>query len=151
MCFSSCAFVSGGVAISNVSRKDFDTDTRASSGHGKNQSIVHELYSEGNLRARSRNLEPTGEKESTTCKQSRTRLMQKFHSSSMDGSSPLVPCSFMYTFLLSRAITSFSSLAMRPATSPVERSMFMYSRKFSDLISASVRMKVTLLPPGPAS
>jgi len=38
------------------------TLTKASSGHGKNQSIVHSLKRAGNFRALSLNFYPTGEK-----------------------------------------------------------------------------------------
>lgn len=42
------------------------TDTRASSGHSWNQSMAVQLTTAGNLLARTRRVEPTGEKQSTT-------------------------------------------------------------------------------------
>jgi hypothetical protein len=42
--------------------KLYDTLHKASSGHGKNQSIEHSLKRAGNFRALSLNLLPTGEK-----------------------------------------------------------------------------------------
>jgi len=48
------------------------TEIRASSGHGKNQSIQHSLKRAGNFLALSLNLDPTGEKQSTICKLSLT-------------------------------------------------------------------------------
>ena len=44
------------------------TDLSASSGHSWNQSICVQLTTAGNLRPRTRNVEPTGEKQSTTLK-----------------------------------------------------------------------------------
>jgi hypothetical protein len=44
-----------------------------------------------------------------------------------------------------------SSLAISPGISPVASILLIASRKLSDLISASVKMKVTYLPAGPAS
>lgn len=44
------------------------TLTNASSGQGKNQSIVHSLNRAGNLRDLSLNFYPTGEKHNTICK-----------------------------------------------------------------------------------
>ena len=43
-------------------------------------------------------------------------------------------------------ISSISSLAKRLGTSPEERTLFMYSRNDSSLISLSVKMKVTPFP-----
>ncbi|KAL2297868.1 hypothetical protein Nmel_016434 [Mimus melanotis] len=42
------------------------TDTRASSGHSWNQSMAVQLTTAGNLLARTRRVEPTGEKQRTT-------------------------------------------------------------------------------------
>lgn len=42
------------------------TDTRASSGHSWNQSMAVQLTMAGNLLARTRRVEPTGEKQRTT-------------------------------------------------------------------------------------
>ena len=42
------------------------TETRASSGHSWNQSIAVQLVTAGNLRPRTRRVEPTGEKHNTT-------------------------------------------------------------------------------------
>jgi len=53
--------------------------------------------------------------------------------------------------LHSKEITSLSSLAIRPGISPVASILLIASRKLSDLISASVKIKVTYLPAGPAS
>ena len=58
-----------------------DTDTKASSGHGRNQSIVHSLNKAGNFLALSLNLAPTGEKANTIWKLSLTLSMKKFHKS----------------------------------------------------------------------
>lgn len=44
-----------------------ETDRRASCGHSWNQLMAVQLTMEGNLRARTRNVAPTGEKQSTTC------------------------------------------------------------------------------------
>lgn len=43
------------------------TDTRASSGHSWNQSMAVQLTTAGNLLALTRRVEPTGEKQRTTC------------------------------------------------------------------------------------
>jgi len=48
------------------------TETNASSGQGKNQSIQHSLKRAGNFLALSLNFCPTGEKASTICKLSLT-------------------------------------------------------------------------------
>ena len=52
------------------------TATSASSGHGRNQSMVQQLISPGNLRARSANLVFIGEKPRTTWRLSRTVSMK---------------------------------------------------------------------------
>ena len=51
-----------------------DTSTKASLGHGKNQSIEHCEKREGNIVARVRNLVPMGVKANTMWRQSFTRL-----------------------------------------------------------------------------
>lgn len=58
-------------------RKELATDTSASLGHGRNQSMTVQLTSAGKRRARVRNTSPTGEKASTTCRLARTREMKK--------------------------------------------------------------------------
>jgi hypothetical protein len=56
-------------AISGMStRKRCATETSASCGQPWNQSNAVQLTRAGNWRARTRNLSPTGEKQSTTCK-----------------------------------------------------------------------------------
>jgi hypothetical protein len=52
------------------------TETSASSGHGRNQSILHCENSEGNFYALSLNFVPTGENAKIICKQSLTLLMK---------------------------------------------------------------------------
>lgn len=49
-----------------------DTETKASSGHGRNQSIVHSLKRAGNFLDLSLNFYPTGEKARTMWKLSLT-------------------------------------------------------------------------------
>lgn len=56
--------------------KVLDTETKASSGHGKNQSIVHSLNKAGNFLALSLNLTPTGEKAKMMWKLSLTLSMK---------------------------------------------------------------------------
>jgi hypothetical protein len=56
--------------------KVLDTETKASSGHGKNQSIVHSLNKAGNFLALSLNLTPTGEKAKIMWKLSLTLSMK---------------------------------------------------------------------------
>lgn len=48
------------------SRKRLLTDTSASSGHSWNQSMAVQLTTAGNRRARTRSVEPTGEKQRMT-------------------------------------------------------------------------------------
>lgn len=50
------------------------TSTRASAGHGWNQSMVVQLTSPGYIRVRLRKLSPMGDIASTTCRLSRTLL-----------------------------------------------------------------------------
>ena len=47
-------------------------------------------------------------------------------------------------------ISSISSLANRPPTSPVDKMLFIYSRKLSSLISLSVKRKEIPSPLWPA-
>ncbi len=51
---------------------------RASSGHGKNQSMVHSLNKAGNFLALPLKASPTGEKQSVICKFRFTRSMKNF-------------------------------------------------------------------------
>mmetsp|Transcript_5849 Transcript_5849/g.17924 ORF Transcript_5849/g.17924 Transcript_5849/m.17924 type:complete len:207 (+) Transcript_5849:4549-5169(+) len=135
-------------AILNSSMNLDETDVSASSGHGRNQSIVQPLIRPGNCCARRLNLSPTGEKQSTMCRLLRTRCRKKpyrfSHVSGVPGS-----CCFMIG-RMSLTIMSSSSLGSRPATSPVMRIWLMYSRKPSSLTSASVKMKHTGWPLKPA-
>jgi len=50
-----------------LDKKELATETKASYGHGKNQSIVHSLKSAGNFLKRSLNFWPTGEKHKQIC------------------------------------------------------------------------------------
>ena len=69
------AFASS-VPRSSVSRKRFDTDASASSGHGWNQSITTQLTSAGKRRVRILIGSPIGEKQRITWRLSRTVLMK---------------------------------------------------------------------------
>mmetsp|Transcript_13360 Transcript_13360/g.32664 ORF Transcript_13360/g.32664 Transcript_13360/m.32664 type:complete len:278 (-) Transcript_13360:588-1421(-) len=135
-------------AILNSSMNLPDTAVSASSGHGRNQSMVQPLMRPGNCCARRLNLLPTGEKHSTMCRLSRTRLRKKPYRFSHVSGTPGA-CDFMMG-RMSFTIMSSSSLGSRPATSPVMRIWLMYSRKPSSLTSASVKMKHTGWPLKPA-
>ena len=54
------------VMSSTSERKRWLTETRASSGHSWNQSMLVQFTRAGNLRARTLRVDPTGEKQSTT-------------------------------------------------------------------------------------
>lgn len=87
MCFINYNLVSSLVSNSlKPLTKVSDTETKASSGQGKNQSIVHSLNKAGNFLALSLNLTPTGEKAKTICKLSLTLSIKKFHKSVAEGS-----------------------------------------------------------------
>ena len=62
------------------------TDIKASSGQGKNQSIVHSANKAGNFLDLSLNFYPTGEKHNTICKLSLT-LSTKYANNSEAGGS----------------------------------------------------------------
>ena len=86
--------------VSNYSKdliKVSATDTNASSGHGKNQSIAHSLKSAGNFLALSLNFYPTGEKHNTMCNLSLTLSMKYVYSSLGVGSSYGFPLSLTYS------------------------------------------------------
>ncbi len=68
-----------GQAIGNSSMNLPDTDVRASSGHGRNQSMVQPLIRPGNCRARRAKCSPTGLKHRQTCSWSRTRARKKLY------------------------------------------------------------------------
>lgn len=62
------------ISLRNLS----DTDRRASCGHSMNQSMEVQLTTAGNLRERTRRVEPTGEKHRMTLISRRTLLMKNF-------------------------------------------------------------------------
>lgn len=62
------------ISLRNLS----DTDRRASCGHSMNQSMEVQLTTAGNLRERTRSVEPTGEKHRMTLISRRTLLMKNF-------------------------------------------------------------------------
>eukprot|EP00966_Prymnesium_polylepis_P121000 2796330-Prymnesium_polylepis.1 len=64
------------VPRSSWSRKRFETDESASSGHGWNQSMTTQLTSAGKRRVRTRIGSPIGEKHSSTCRLALTWLMK---------------------------------------------------------------------------
>ena len=68
-----CMFsmTSGSMSVTSC-RKRPATEMSASCGQGWNQSMAVLLMSAGKLRARMRNLSPTGLKQSTTCSRRRT-------------------------------------------------------------------------------
>jgi hypothetical protein len=78
---------------SNSSRNRFDTDISASWGHSWNQFIAVQLMMAGNFRARTRKVDPTGEKHSTTFNWRRTRSMKNFQQFSRVSS---IPAPFTY-------------------------------------------------------
>mmetsp|Transcript_18328 Transcript_18328/g.62276 ORF Transcript_18328/g.62276 Transcript_18328/m.62276 type:complete len:287 (+) Transcript_18328:2776-3636(+) len=125
-----------------------DTATSASTGHGRNQSMVQPLMRPGNWLARRLKVEPTGEKHRHTCRLSRTRPRKKSYRLSYV--SATVGASFFITGRMSFTIMSISSLGNRPATSPVMRIWLMNSRKPSSFTSASVKMNATFWPLNPA-
>ena len=56
--------------MSSTSERNLElTDIRASCGHSWNQSIQVQLTTAGNLRPRTLNVVPTGEKHNTTCQE----------------------------------------------------------------------------------
>lgn len=68
MCLYNTSLVSYLVSNSlNSLIKVSATEIKASSGQGKNQSIVHSLNNAGNFYDLSLNFGPTGEKHKTTC------------------------------------------------------------------------------------
>jgi len=76
MCTISWPLTSFLLSILNSLRNLSDTEIKASSGQGKNQSIAQVEKSEGNFYALTLNLGETGEKQSTVCKWSLQRLMK---------------------------------------------------------------------------
>ena len=66
------------------------TEMRASSGQGKNQSMVVPLMRPGNCCARFANWGPTGLKHRHTCRRSRTRPRKKLYSASYVSMPPVV-------------------------------------------------------------
>mmetsp|Transcript_32787 Transcript_32787/g.44404 ORF Transcript_32787/g.44404 Transcript_32787/m.44404 type:complete len:248 (-) Transcript_32787:841-1584(-) len=112
------------------------TDTSASLGHGRNQSIVGPEISPGNFRARSGNLGFSGDMQSMMCRLSRTQSMKYCLRLSWDSASP--GRSLMNEAWRSAVIAIISSLAKSPGTSPVIMTELMTSRNTSSLISASV-------------
>ena len=75
-------------SICASSRKRWATEISASRGHAWNQSIVVQLVSAGNLRQRTRNALPTGEKQRTTWRFERTFSMKYSQQLSRESISP---------------------------------------------------------------
>ena len=87
-------------------------DVSASSGQGRNQSIVHPLIRPGNCCARVLNLLPTGLKHSMTCRLSLTRFRKKEYKLSQVSATP-----GWAAFMIGRMsliIMSSSSLGINP-------------------------------------
>lgn len=143
MNFSRSAFPSGlSDSTLKLSSNWWAVSIRASCGHCKNQSIADMLKTEGNLTKRSLNFSPTGENAITRCRLSLTLLMVMAHFSAGFSSPNYLASGSLSTSPAAVSLSAFSSI---PPISPVFKNEFTYSRKSSDLISASVIRNVTFL------
>ena len=94
-----------------------DTAVSASTGHGKNQSMVQPLISPGNCCALCENLGPTGEKHRQVCRLART--LSKKNLERFSWVSTMLGASFFITGRMSPRMASISSLGKSPEISPV--------------------------------
>mmetsp|Transcript_7047 Transcript_7047/g.26633 ORF Transcript_7047/g.26633 Transcript_7047/m.26633 type:complete len:341 (-) Transcript_7047:3498-4520(-) len=120
----------------------------ASTGHSLNQSIVQQFTRDGNFRNRVLNASPTGEKHNTVCRFRRHSFTKNLNFSA-DGAFSSTPAFFARTVTKS-AICATSSLAKRLGTSPVFKTLFMSSRKLSNLICVSEKRNTVGFPSPPA-
>ena len=148
MCVMRLTLTSGVHFMSKLAMKPLDTETSASSGHGRNQSIVGPEMRPGKRRARSGNLGLSGDMQSMRCRLSRTQSVKYCLSASAVSGAP--GRSLAYAGRRSAVMAMYSSLAKRPGTSPVMSTELMSSRKPSDLISDSVKRKTVCLRWWPA-
>eukprot|EP00659_Diplonema_papillatum_P006800 gene6799-biopygen6764 len=123
-----------------VPREYRATESRPSSGHGSKKSIEQQLTSDGNVRTRARSVDPTGEKQRTTCSCRRVRdrkwLYCASRGSALAGAAARPGC-FM-TFAIASHIADRSSASNSAGTSPVlskqdTSSRYPSSAKFSSL------------------
>lgn len=122
--------------MSSTSERNLElTDIKASSGHSWNQSMLVQLTMAGNLRARTRSVDPTGEKHSTTLSWRRTRSMKKDQQFSRVSIIPAPLTSFLIPFIT----FSNSSSANRSGISPDASRSLINTRNFSSGTCASVR------------
>lgn len=117
----------------SISLKNFwATASRASGGHGENQSIVVQLTIDGKSLILFRRDAPIGEKASTTCK-AFLHLSWKNANSWAGVPSSHLPSSFAGP-LTNSQMSAFSSAGKMFGTSPVLRILLTSSRKLSYLI-----------------
>lgn len=88
-----------------------ETETRASCGHSWNQLMAVLLVMAGNLRERTRSVEPTGEKQSTTFSWRRTRSMKNFQQFSRVSS---IPAPFTWNDNLKKFAIVSSTIGIEP-------------------------------------
>ena len=137
---------SSGSMLGISERKRPATETSASCGQGWNQSMTVQLMSAGKLRARMRNLSPTGEKHRHTCRNLRTLSMKKSHR--LSGESMMPAC--FASLRTALHMLSLSSGVMRSGMNPLDSRSLMYTRKRSLMICPSVIRNVTGMPLTPA-
>mmetsp|Transcript_14668 Transcript_14668/g.43745 ORF Transcript_14668/g.43745 Transcript_14668/m.43745 type:complete len:228 (-) Transcript_14668:2604-3287(-) len=131
-----CCFASS-EPTSSFSKYRCATESSASLGHSSNQSMVQQLISDGNMRQRTRNAEPTGDMQSTMCRFSRTREMKSCRMPSLVSGTPASLQKGRTPVL----IFSHSSLAKRLGTSPELRMLLTSSTIDSLMICVSEKRK----------
>eukprot|EP00962_Isochrysis_galbana_P011307 scaffold3166_cov111-Isochrysis_galbana.AAC.6 len=114
-------------SISTSARNVEATASSASAGHARNQSMVQQLTSEGNMRSRRRKASPMGDIARHTCKELRHRSMKRANMV-VGEPSPSRPCARAASRRPSQ-ICARSSAGKRLGTSPAFRRPLMSSRK----------------------
>mmetsp|Transcript_8116 Transcript_8116/g.12112 ORF Transcript_8116/g.12112 Transcript_8116/m.12112 type:complete len:201 (-) Transcript_8116:4507-5109(-) len=146
MCTARAERIAG--AGSSTSSKNFSaTLIRASRGHGWKKSMAVFIINAGKRRARTRNVSPTGEKQSTTCKLVRTRDIKN---SSMASGKSGIPQA-LASFLKFPSIASISSLANKPDIQPDANIALIYIRNLSSTTCVSVIKNTIGTPLTPAN
>ena len=140
MVLKSCLFVSLLHWSSKSPKKWVATETKASFGHGWNQSMVQPEMRPGNFRDRLRNFSPTGEKHRMTWRLFFTRSMKKVMTFS--GVGGVLGHSLFMMGISSVIISPCSSRVNRLPTKPEAKMLLTYSKKPSSFMSWSVNKNV---------
>ena len=126
----SMAFLTSGLGISTSSRNLAATDSRASSGHGWNQSITVQLTSAGNFLDLFLNASPTGEKQRDMWRFFLTLSRKNFQQFSLLSTMP----SLLTAALMLFTMPSSSSSLKRSLISPEASKSLIETRNFSLVI-----------------